>query len=161
MGNSEGARIYGQDVIRERNQALHQLRLASRLDACCSRVETAVRMSQVSSNMKGVVQGMSNCLQSMDAERLATLMDKFEEQFEDLDVNTGFMEGTMNRTSAAATPSGAVDELIGRVADEHNLELGEAFQDAGPVGHLSPLQTARPSKGAESDLEARLANLRK
>ena len=161
MGNSEGARIYGQDVIRERTQALNQIRLASRLDACCNRVETAVRMNQVTSNMKGVVRGMGNCLESMDAEKLATLMDKFEEQFEDLDVNTGFMENTMNRTSAVSTPSGQVDELIAQVADEHNLELGEAFREAGPVGkQLRPLQTARPDS-AEGDLAARLANLRK
>lgn len=118
-------------------------------------------MNQVTSNMKGVVRGMSNCLESMDAEKLAALMDKFEEQFEDLDVNTGFMESTMNRTSAVSTPSGQVDELIARVADEHNLELGEAFQEAGPVGQkLQPLQTARPET-PEGDLAARLANLRK
>lgn len=57
QGNSEGARIYGQDAIREKNQALNHLRMASRLDACCSRIETAVRMNQVTDGMKGVVKG--------------------------------------------------------------------------------------------------------
>lgn len=86
QGNHEGARIYGQDAIREKNQALNHLRMASRLDACCSRIETAVRMNQVSAGMKGVVRGMDKSLAAMDIEQLSKVMDKFESQFEDLDV---------------------------------------------------------------------------
>ena len=82
QGNSEGARIYGQDAIREKNQALNHLRMASRLDACCSRIETAVRMNQVSGSMQGVVKGMDKSLKSMNIEQLSQLMDKFEQQFE-------------------------------------------------------------------------------
>ena len=86
QGNHEGARIYGQDAIREKNQALNHIRMASRLDACCSRIETAVRMNQVSTGMKGVVKGMQQSLASMNIEQLSNVMDKFESQFEDLDV---------------------------------------------------------------------------
>lgn len=46
-GNIEGARIYGQNAIREKNQALNCLRLSSRIDAVASRLETAIRMKQV------------------------------------------------------------------------------------------------------------------
>lgn len=46
-GNIEGARIYGQNAIREKNQALNSLRLSSRVDAVASRLETAIRMKQV------------------------------------------------------------------------------------------------------------------
>jgi charged multivesicular body protein 1 len=162
QGNSEGARIYGQDAIREKNQALNHIRMASRLDACCSRIETAVRMNQVSSGMRGVVKGMDKSLQSMDIEKLSQLMDKFEQQFEDLDVKTGYMESTMNATTAVSTPAEQVDELIGRVADEHNLELGEAFTEAGPIGTKKPAVPVQKEKQpvAANDLEARLANLR-
>jgi charged multivesicular body protein 1 len=47
-GNIEGARIYAQNAIREKNQALNYLRLASRIDAVSSRLEVAVRMKTVS-----------------------------------------------------------------------------------------------------------------
>jgi charged multivesicular body protein 1 len=40
----EGARIYGQNVIREKNQSLNFLRLGSRVDAVAARLETAIRM---------------------------------------------------------------------------------------------------------------------
>lgn len=160
QGNVEGARIYGQDAIREKNQALNHLRMSSRLDACCSRIESAVRMNQVTGGMQGVVKGMGQSLQAMDIDKLSTLMDKFEEQFEDLDVKAGYMESTMNATTATSTPAGEVDDLISQVADENNLELGEAFSEAGPVGRLKP-QVAKPSEDTtQMDLESRLANLR-
>jgi charged multivesicular body protein 1 len=160
-GNSEGARIYGQDAIREKNQALNHLRMASRLDACSSRIETAVRMNQVTGSMKGVVKGMDKSLNSLDIEQLSTLMDKFEQQFEDLDVKTQYMEGAMNATTATSTPAEQVDDLIGMVADKHNLELGDAFSEAGPVLKKTPAlaQPVQPQPVAD-DLEARLANLR-
>lgn len=163
QGNHEGAKIYGQDAIREKNQALNHLRMASRLDACCSRIETAVRMNQVSDGMKGVVKGMDKSLASMNIEQLSTVMDKFESQFEDLDVKTQYMEGAMNATTATSTPAEQVDELINQVADANNLELGEAFSQAGPVGKKTPASAVQQQEAQQQqpdDLEARLAKLR-
>jgi len=161
QGNHEGARIYGQDAIREKNQALNHLRMASRIDACSSRIETAVRMGQVTDGMKGVVKGMDKGLASMDTEKISALMDKFEQQFEDLDVKTQYMEGTMNATTATSTPAEQVDTLIERVADSNNLELGEAFSQAGPVGKKTPaVKQSTEEKPIADDLEARLANLK-
>ena len=160
QGNTEGARIYAQDAIREKNQALSHLRMASRIDACGSRIETAVRMGQVTSSMKGVTKGMEKSLASMDIDQISKLMDKFEQQFEDLDVKTQYMEGSMNATTATSTPAEQVDSLIQLVADENNLELGDAFASAGPVGKKIPKpQEAKEEEPADS-LEARLANLR-
>eukprot|EP01083_Nonionella_stella_P290174 987437_1 len=112
QGNSDGARIYAQDAIREKNQALNCLRMASRVDAVSSRIETAVRMNGVSSAMKNVVKGMDKGLAAMDAEDISKIMDKFESQFEDLDVKAEYMEGAMNATTATTTPTEQVDELV-------------------------------------------------
>ncbi|KAL9180550.1 hypothetical protein ACHAXT_011003 [Thalassiosira profunda] len=159
QGNSEGARIYAQDAIREKNQALNCLRLGSRIDAVAARLETAVRMNAVTSSMKGVVKGMDKGLASMDVDKISKIMDKFEQQFEDLDVKAAYMDSAMNATTASATPVDQVDELVRMVADENNLELGEEFSDLQPVGKLK-----EPEKEEEvpvqDDLEARLANLR-
>jgi charged multivesicular body protein 1 len=134
--------------------------MASRIDACSSRIETAVRMGQVTSSMQGVVKGMDKGLAAMDVEKISKLMDKFEQQFEDLDVKTQYMEGAMNATTATSTPAEQVDELIGKVADANNLELGEAFSGAGPVGKKTPAVVQAAPAPVEDDLEARLANLR-
>jgi charged multivesicular body protein 1 len=92
---------------------------------------------------------------------LSQLMDKFEQQFEDLDVKTGYMESTMNATTASSTPAEQVDELISKVADANNLELGEAFTQAGPLQAKKPeLQQPAAADSVANDLESRLANLR-
>lgn len=42
--NHEGAKIYAQNAIRKRAEALNYLRLASRLDAVVSRLDTQAKM---------------------------------------------------------------------------------------------------------------------
>lgn len=118
-------------------------------------------MGQVTEAMKGVVKGMDKGLASMDIEKISALMDKFEQQFEDLDVKAQYMEGTMNATTATSTPAEQVDSLISQVADANNLELGEAFSQAGPVGKKTPsLKESQKEAPVADDLEARLAKLR-
>ncbi len=157
QGNPEGAKIYGQDAIREKNQSLNFLRMSSRIDAVASRLETAVRMNAVTKSMQGVVKGMDKGLSAMNVEEISKIMDKFESQFEDLDVKAEYMEGTMNATTATTTPAEQVDGLIKMVADENDLELGEAFSELGPVGKkVEPKEEEVPA----DSLEARLANLR-
>eukprot|EP00578_Thalassiosira_sp_NH16_P010454 CAMPEP_0181110250 /NCGR_PEP_ID=MMETSP1071-20121207/18618_1 /TAXON_ID=35127 /ORGANISM="Thalassiosira sp., Strain NH16" /LENGTH=205 /DNA_ID=CAMNT_0023194017 /DNA_START=189 /DNA_END=806 /DNA_ORIENTATION=- len=160
QGNSEGARIYAQDAIREKNQSLNCLRLGSRIDAVASRLETAVRMNTVTKSMKGVVKGMDKGLASMDVDKISATMDKFEQQFEDLDVKAAYMDQAMNATTASATPVDQVDELVKMVADENNLELGEAFGDLGPVGKIKEPEKKKEEVVPADDLEARLANLK-
>jgi hypothetical protein len=43
----EGARIYAQNAIREKNSSLNFLRLGSRVDAVAARLESAIRMQVI------------------------------------------------------------------------------------------------------------------
>jgi charged multivesicular body protein 1 len=129
--------------------------MASRIDAVGSRIETAVRMNAITGAMKSVVKGMDKGLAAMNPEEISKIMDKFETQFEDLDVKAEYMEGTMNATTATVTPAEQVDDLIMMVADENNLELGEAFSEIAPPDKIAQKPEAEPD-----NLEARLANLR-
>ncbi|KAG8805625.1 Vacuolar-sorting protein SNF7, partial [Serendipita sp. 400] len=123
QGNNDGARIYAANAIRKKNEALNLLRLASRIDAVASRVETAVTMRSVTGNMTSVVRGMDKAMESMNLERISTVMDKFESQFADLDVQTSYMEDTMQSTTAVSTPQDQIDELMRQTAEEANIEL--------------------------------------
>lgn len=91
QGNMEGARIYAQNYTREKNQSLNFLRLGSRIDAVASRLETAIRMKDVSNVMGQTVKGMSNVMKSMEVESIAKTMDEFEKQFENMDVRSGYV----------------------------------------------------------------------
>ena len=70
QGNNDGARIYASNAIRKKSEALNLLRLASRIDAVASRVETAVTMRQVTGNMTSVVKGIDKAMESMNLERV-------------------------------------------------------------------------------------------
>ena len=155
-GNYEGAKIYAQNAIREKNQAMNYLRLSSRIDAVSQRVQTAVSMGQLSKNMSGVVKGMDKVLGTMNIEKISKVMDKFEQQFEDLDVKSAYMEGAMDQTTASTTPEDQVKDLINQVADEHGLQVAANLDDAGMVGTSMP---ASGEANAEDDLQRRLANL--
>jgi len=47
QGNKEGAQIYAQNAIREKNQGMNYLRLSSRIDGVAARLETAIRTKEV------------------------------------------------------------------------------------------------------------------
>merc|ERR1712150_169338 len=122
-GNTEGARIYAANAIREKNQSLAYLKLSSRIDGVAARVQTAINMHQLTRSMGKVVKGMSAALKSMQPEKISAVLDKFEQQFEDLDVTSAYMEESMGNSSALTTPEEQVEGLMREVADEHNLEF--------------------------------------
>lgn len=57
-------------------------------------------------------------MESMNLERISLVMDKFESQFADLDVQTSYMEDTMQSTTAVSTPQDQIDELMKQAAEE-------------------------------------------
>ncbi|CAL1701196.1 unnamed protein product [Somion occarium] len=159
QGNTDGARIYAANSIRKKSEALNLLRLSSRVDAVASRVETAVTMRQVTGSMTSVVKGMDKAMENMNLERISLVMDKFESQFSDLDVQTSYMEETMSNTTAVSTPQDEVDALMKRTAEEANIELEHdlAAKDLARVPDL----TQKEKVGEEDDkLAARLRALR-
>ncbi|RKP24172.1 chromatin modifying protein 1B-like protein, partial [Syncephalis pseudoplumigaleata] len=156
QGNVDGARIYAANAIRKKNESLNLLKLASRVDAVSSRVQTAVTMRQVSTSMAGVVKGMDKALETMNLEKISMVMDKFEEQFEDIDVQTQYMEASMVGSTAQTTPQGEVDMLLQQVADEAGLELKHELGEAVvPATRLEEEEKERAD-----ELTERLARLR-
>ncbi|KAA1473486.1 hypothetical protein DENSPDRAFT_839961 [Dentipellis sp. KUC8613] len=159
QGNNDGARIYASNAIRKKSESLNLLRLASRIDAVASRVETAVTMRQVTGNMTSVVKGMDKAMESMNLERISLVMDKFESQFSDLDVQTSYMEDAMGSTTAVSTPQDQVDSLMRQTAEEANIELQHdlASKDLDSVPDLKVTETIGEEDGS---LAQRLRALR-
>ncbi|EIN10859.1 hypothetical protein PUNSTDRAFT_85245 [Punctularia strigosozonata HHB-11173 SS5] len=158
QGNNDGARIYASNAIRKKSESLNLLRLASRLDAVASRVETAVTMRQISGNMRQVVGGMDKAMESMNLERISQIMDKFESQFADLDVQTSYMEDTMSSATAVSTPQDQIDQLLKQTAEEANIELQHDLQSEVPDA-LKEVQKT-PIREEDDKLAERLRALR-
>ena len=85
-------------------------------------------------------------------------MDKFESQFEDVDVQTQYLETTVDSMSATTTPSDEVSRLLRQVADAHQLQLSEGMT-AAPTGLSHATGSAAIGLKGES-LDERLAKLR-
>merc|ERR1712000_57221 len=116
QGHNDIAKIYAQNAIRKQNERLNLLRLGSRIDAVASRVQTAVTMRQVTGSMMNVVKGMDQAMKAMDLEKISAVMDRFETQFEDLDVATGYYENATTSATAVGTPQEDVDRLMNQGA---------------------------------------------
>ncbi|KAI5454998.1 Vacuolar-sorting protein SNF7 [Naganishia albida] len=162
QNNTEGARIYAANAIRKQNESLNLLRLSSRIDAVASRVETAVTMRAVTGNMGQVVRGMDKAMETMNLEKISNVMDKFETQFSDLDVQTSYMEQTMSQSTAQTTPQDQVDALINQVADEAGLERQHELGSKGKVPdvQVEEKETERPVGEEDARLAERLRALR-
>ncbi|KAL6480074.1 hypothetical protein MHYP_G00111070 [Metynnis hypsauchen] len=91
---------------------------------------------QVTKSMVGVVKSMDATLKSMDLEKISALMDKYERQFETLDVQTAQMEDTMGNPATLTAPQNEVESLMHEIADEAGLDLNmEILQgQTGAVG---------------------------
>lgn len=118
LGNTEGARIHAENAIRQKNQSLNYLRMSARVDAIASRVQTAVTTKRITQSIGGVSKAMESAMRSMNLEKISQVMDKFEKQFEDLDVQTTTMENAMSSTTTISTPEYQVDSLMQQIADE-------------------------------------------
>merc|ERR1711912_77979 len=134
--NTEGARIHAENAIRNHNQALNYLRMSARVDA-------------------DVCRAMEGAMASMNLEKITEMMDRFENQFENLDVQTDMMESTMQGTTTQFVPENDVNALMQEQADAAGIELNLALPHAGD----KTLQTTAVSQ-KEDDLSTRLAALR-
>lgn len=116
-------------------------------------------MRTVTGSMAQTVRGMDVALKSMDLEKIGNVMEKFESQFEDLDVVSGYYEnvaGGVESQQVGAEGQSEVDALMNRVADEAGVELNQELTSA-PT-EVEPQETERAQ--LEEGLGDRLRALR-
>ena len=122
-GNVDSARIFGENAIRQHNEALNYLRLGSKLDAVASKIQSAERTQELSRQFGHMIPQINTALKGMDTTRIANTMDQFEKVFEDLDVVSGAINQGLQSATATTAPVSQVDSLLGQIAAEHNIEV--------------------------------------
>lgn len=103
---------------------------------------------------------MDVALKSMDLDKIGQVMEKFESQFEDLDVVGEYYEGVaggVESQQVGVEGQSEVEALMSKVADEAGLEMNQGLQE-GRVPQAEPAQAA-PST-LEEGLGDRLRALR-
>lgn len=150
--------------MRNSQQRIQLLTLAARIDAVAARVQTAITMRNVTGSMAQTVRGMDAALKSMDLEKIGAVMEKFESQFEDLDVVSGYYEGVaggVESQQVGVEGQSEVDALMNRVADETGVELNQQFMEGTvPEGEPATKQKEREREVLEEGLGDRLRALR-
>ncbi|KAJ6255230.1 charged multivesicular body protein 1b [Anaeramoeba flamelloides] len=120
-GNQEGARIYAENSIRQKTQAISLLKLASRIDGVSSKLQIALTMKTLTRSMKGVVGNMSKAMEQMNLVEMSSVMDNFEQQFDDLGLMSETMGESMDMSMSTNTPNEEVDLLIQQASEEHGI----------------------------------------
>ncbi|KAK6186047.1 hypothetical protein SNE40_008158 [Patella caerulea] len=158
--NVEGAKIYAENAIRKKNEGLNFLRMAARIDAVSSKVQTALTMKNVTKDIGNVSKALDKAMSSMDLTKVEQIMSKFEKQFEDLDVRTSAIESAMGTATTLSTPQDQVEALIHQVAEENGLEMIDQMSELNPAtASLRPAKEQGESS-KEDDLSRRLQALR-
>ena len=89
--------------------------------------------------------------------QISKVMDKFEEQFENLDLNSKYMENTIDSTTSQTMPEKDVNGLMAQIADEHGLEFQSEMENLGTIKKKE--QNKQQEKNEDNDLESRLKRL--
>src|SRR5689334_7026604 len=89
--------------------------------------------------MTQLISIMSKALGSMDLVQINETMQNFEKMFDNLDVNTQFMDQVMDNATAETYKEKDVDNLIGQIAKEFSLKVQDDFLDF-PAGNKVPHQ---------------------
>lgn len=89
-------------------------------------------------------------------------MEQFEGQFEDMNVQSAYMEDAMGSSAVTETPQDQVDSLMSQVADEAGLEQEHAMAAPAASTEVPSLEEpAQQNKEVEEDaLAKRLRALR-
>uniref|UniRef100_A0A8P0TM98 Charged multivesicular body protein 1A n=2 Tax=Canis lupus familiaris TaxID=9615 RepID=A0A8P0TM98_CANLF len=121
-----------------------------------SKAEQA-KVKKVTKNMAQVTKALDRALSTMDLQKVSAVMDRFEQQVQNLDVHTAVMEDSMSSATTLTTPQEQVDSLIMQIAEENGLEvldqLNQLPEGASAVGESSV-------RSQEDQLSRRLAALR-
>ncbi|XP_071455404.1 charged multivesicular body protein 1B2-like [Hetaerina americana] len=155
-GNMENAQNHAENAIRRKNQALHYLRMSERADSVASQVQNFLTKRKVTQSMTDVIKKIDVAMKSMNFDKISSILDKFENQFEDLDVQSSYMEDAMSQATTASVPQNDVENLMQQVADEAGLDLNLQL----PQGTTSTIGASTQVSQEQDELTQRLARLR-
>ena len=120
------------------------------MEAVRHRVQQAAAANNLNQNMVRVTKALDRVLGSMEPERIAQVLDQFEEQNMTLDVRMDFMDEKISSTVAGVTPEDEVSNLLQEVGDQVGLDVSEAL-DQGLPDLPVEIGTTESAEGVKHD----------
>ena len=120
----ENAKIYAENVIRNRKEAINLRRFGVKMGALAAKLESAHRTQEISSTIQQSVPMLQKCMKQMDSLGVAGSIGNFEKVFEDMDVKTGDMNAALDNIYSTSIDNGEVMDLLTQMRDQQTMEAG-------------------------------------
>lgn len=127
------ARIHAENAIRMKNESVNYLKLASKMDAVATRIQSAYRTEQITGNLSKAIHQMDRTLKTMKPDKITETMSNFEKTFEDIDVATGYINDSLSQATSVSAPREQVDHLLGEIASVNNIEISDQLLSPGSI----------------------------
>lgn len=152
--NEELIKILASNVIRKKNEYLNLIKLSNKLDIIISKLNTSMIMQQVNGQFMQITHNLDVALRNMNLENITMVMDKFDEQVKEIDLNTETLTSVTNNSNVDPLKfedNDKVNELINKVKDNNSLKYPKVslVEDSLPA--------EKEDVGIDADVEDKLA----
>ena len=113
----ENAKVFAENVIRNRKEAINLRRFGVKMGALSAKLESAHRTQEMSKQISSSVPLLKKAMKQMDAIGAAGSIGDFEKVFEDLDVKTGELNDAMDNVYSTSIDNGEVMNLLNQMRD--------------------------------------------
>ncbi|KAG6431666.1 hypothetical protein SASPL_109748 [Salvia splendens] len=174
QGQMGAVKVMAKDLIRTRHQIEKFYKLKSQLQGVSLRIQTLKSTQAMGEAMKGVTKAMGQMNRQMNLPSLQKIMQEFERQNEKMELTSEVMADAIDDALEGDEEEEETEELVSQVLDEIGIDINNEvqlyrsflhFMIAAPAAKNKVPQaeatTGTDDGGIDSDLQARLDNLRR
>lgn len=170
QGQMGAVKVMAKDLIRTRHQITKFYALKSQLQGVALRIQTLKSTQAMGEAMKGVTKAMGQMNRQMNLPALQKIMMEFEKQNEKMEMVTEVMGDAIDDALEGDEEEQETEELVSQVLDEIGIDIDAQLVKAPSSSVTAPAVTNKVAQaeatgtddgGIDSDLQARLDNLRK
>ncbi|CCC08670.1 hypothetical protein SMACR_06857 [Sordaria macrospora] len=148
--------------------------IAQQMDQAADMAELSVAQIQANNAMNRMTymmaqssKTMSRAQRSVNPEKTLLTLEQYKQQNEEYAMSNGIYTDAMTQSTSVQVSDDAVHELLGKLADDAGLELGQELNkasaskvDPNAAAQQAVSQTAEPTPEEEDALQQRLRALR-
>ncbi|KAK7411885.1 hypothetical protein VNO78_03328 [Psophocarpus tetragonolobus] len=170
QGQMGAVRVMAKDLVRTRHQVEKFYKLKSQLQGVSLRIQTLKSTQAMGEAMKGVTKAMGQMNRQMNLPSLQKIMQEFERQNEKMELTSEMMGDAIDDALEGEEDEEETEDLVNQVLDEIGIDINQELVNAPSSAVAAPAAktkvaqvetTGNDDSGIDSDLQARLDNLRK
>ncbi|KAK7363281.1 hypothetical protein VNO77_05417 [Canavalia gladiata] len=170
QGQMGAVRVMAKDLVRTRHQIEKFFKLKSELQGVSLRIQTLKSTHAMGEAMKGVTKAMGQMNRQMNLPSLQKIMQEFERQNEKMELVTEVMGDAIDDALEGDEEEEETEELVNQVLEEIGFDINQELLNAPSAAITTPAAKSKVPQvetngnddaGIDSDLQARLNNLRR